>query len=212
MNNEQPKNLTETFQEALGLRGLNIEKLAELTDIPEMYLLALRDADFSKLPAAPYVRGYLMKIADVLRIDGETLWQTYKNENIKTSGAKDKLPSNRFLIKPLKKKTFVFGFIAIFVIIYLIGRVDNFLGTPKLEIINPAFPTVVVKEPNMKLIGETDSQNKLTINNEEIFIGKDGRFEKEISLQPGVNIVEFKAKKLLGKETKVVRQIMYQPQ
>ncbi|MEK7555379.1 MAG: helix-turn-helix domain-containing protein [Patescibacteria group bacterium] len=211
MNNDQPKNLTETFQEALGLRGLNTEKLAELTNVPEMYILALRDANFEKLPSAPYVRGYLMKIAEILRIDGEMLWQTYKNENIKTSGAKDKLPSNRFLIKPLKKKIFIFGFIAIFVIIYLIWQSDNFLGTPKIEIINPAFPTVIVNEPNMKLSGETDTQNKLTINNEEIFIGKDGRFEKEISLQPGINIIEFKAKKLLGKETKVVRQIMYQP-
>ncbi|MEE8131768.1 MAG: helix-turn-helix domain-containing protein [Candidatus Paceibacterota bacterium] len=211
MNNEQPKNLTEIFHEALEFRGLNIEKLSELTNIPEMYLIALHDADFKKLPAAPYVRGYLMKIAEVLRIDGEVLWQTYKNENIKTSGAKDKLPSNRFLIKPFKKRMLIFGFVAILVIIYLVWQIDNLLGIPKIEITNPAFPTVIVNESNLKLSGETDIQNKLTINNEEIFVGEDGRFEKEIYLQPGINTIEFKIKKLLGKEVKVVRQIIYQP-
>lgn len=211
MNDNQTKNLTEIFHEALSLRGLNIEKLAELTDVPKMYLEALRDADFKKLPASPYVRGYLMKIAEALRIDGEMLWQTYKNENIKTSGAKDKLPHNRFLVKPLKKRMLVFGFVAILVIIYLVWQIDNLLGVPKIEITNPAFPTIIVNDPNLKLSGETDNQNKLTINNEEVFIRKDGQFEKEISLQPGINTIEFKIKRLLGKEVKVVRQVIYQP-
>lgn len=211
MNNEQEKNLHEIFQEAMALRNLDIVKLAELTDIPEMYLAALRDADFSKLPAAPYVRGYLTKIAEILRIDAEALWLVYKNENIKTAGAKDKLPTNRFLIKPLKKRALIFGFLAILVIIYLVSQTDNFLGTPKIEIISPTSPTVIVNEQNFKLSGRVDNRNKLTLNNEEVFIQEEGRFEKEISLQPGINTVEFKAKRLLGKEIKVVRQIIYQP-
>lgn len=211
MTNEQPKNLNEIFQEAMALRNLDIVKLSELTDVPEMYLLALRDANFEKLPAAPYVRGYLTKIAGVLRIDAETLWLAYKNENIKIAGAKDKLPTNRFLIKPLKKRVFILGFLAILVIIYLVWQTGNLLGTPKIEIINPASPTVIVNEPNLKLSGIADNRDKLTINNEEIFIQEDGRFEKEISLQPGINTIEFKAKRLLGKEVKIVRQIIYQP-
>ena len=211
MTDNIPKNITEIFHEALEIRGLNIEKLAELTDIPKMYLTALYDADFKKLPATPYVRGYLMKIAEILKIDGEMLWQTFKNENITTSGANDKLPSNRFLIKPLKKRVFTFGFFAILVVIYLAWQGSNLLGSPKIEITNPAFPTIIVNEQNLTLSGETDKQNKLTINNEEIFINDDNKFEKEIFLQPGVNTIEFKIKKLLGKEVKVMRQIIYQP-
>lgn len=214
MDNNAPKNLNEIFQEAMALRNLDIAKLAELTDIPEMYLTALRDANFNKLPAAPYVRGYLIKIAEVLRIDPEALWLAYKNENIKTSGAQDKLPTNRFLLKPLRKRVFILGFLAILVIIYLAWQTDNLLGllgVPKIEIINPASPTVIVNEPNFKLSGMADKRDKLTLNNEEIFVQEDGRFEKEISLQPGINTIEFKAKRLLGKEVKVVRQVIYQP-
>ncbi len=205
------KNLTEIFHEALELRNLDIEKLAELTDVPEMYLTALYGSDFEKLPAAPYVRGYLMKIAEVLGIDGKALWQTYKNESIKTSGVKDKMPSNRFVIKPLKKRMLIFGTAAILVVIYFVWQIDNLLGMPKIDIVSPAFPTVIVSEPDFNLRGKVDGRDKLTINNEEIFIGKDGWFEKEISFQPGVNTVEFKAKRLLGREVKVVRQIIYQP-
>lgn len=211
MSADQSKNLTEIFQEAMALRGVDINKLAELTDIPKMYLMALRDTDFEKLPAAPYTRGYIAKIAEVLRIDADALWQAYKNENIKTSGDKDRLPTNRFLFKPLKKKALLITIIVITVILYLGWHFDDLVGTPRLEIVNPVSPTIIVSEPNLKLSGYADRQDKLTINNEEIFIREDGGFEKEISFQPGLNTIEFKAKRLLGKEVKIIRQVIYQP-
>ncbi len=212
MTDNSSKNLTKIFHEALDLRGLKLEKLSELTNIPEIYLTALYEADFEKLPSSPYTRGYIMKIAEVLKIDGEALWQTYKNENIKISGAKDKLPINRFLIKPLKKRIFIFGFIATLIIVYSISQIDNFIGTARIKIVNPAFSTIIVNEPNFKLSGKTDNQNKLTINNENVFIRDDYQFKKEVFLQPGINTIEFKVKKLLGKETKIIKQIIYQPQ
>ena len=53
---------------------------------------------------------------------------------------------------------------------------------------------------------------KLTINEEEVFISQDGNFSKEYSLQPGLNTVEFKASRLLGKEVTIIKEIMYQPE
>ena len=39
----------------------------------------------------------------------------------------------------------------------------------------------------------------------------DGKFLKDYNLQPGTNEIEIKAKRFLGKEIKVVREIIYQP-
>ena len=64
----------------MDLRGMTVEKLADLSDIPERYLKALEGGDFKNLPPSPYARGYLMKIALILNVDGELLWQIYKKK------------------------------------------------------------------------------------------------------------------------------------
>ncbi len=215
-NQNEVKTLGELLTETLDLRSLNIEKLAELTDIPLHYLVALNTGDFQKLPPAPYIQGYLMKIAEVLRIDGDLLWSTYKKEVslrlIKSSGPQDKLPSNRFAIKPANKKILIIsGIILIFIIIYLGWRLAYLLGTPKIEISSPNVDNLVVNTPSIKLVGKVSSNDKLTINNEEIFVDSTGQFEKDFSLQPGLNTIEFKVKKFLGKEITIMRRVIYQP-
>jgi len=80
MINDQSKNLSELITETLELRNLDVKKLSELTDIPTYYLTALIDGELLKLPAAPYIRGYLIKIAQTLRIDSDVLLRAYKQE------------------------------------------------------------------------------------------------------------------------------------
>lgn len=215
MNNNRFKTLGELIIEALKLRDLNIGKLSELTDIPVNYLTALSNNELTSAPSAPYVRGYLVKIADVLKIDPNPLLRAYKQESslhpLKTSGALDKLPFNRFAFNPLAKKTVIMaGVIFVLFFVYLICQAPNFLGTPKIKIINPSADNIIINNSTINLSGEASSQDKLTINAEEILIEKDGKFEKDFSLQPGINTFEFKVKRFLGKETKIIRQVFYQ--
>ena len=51
----------------------------------------------------------------------------------------------------------------------------------------------------------------MTINGNEIFIEDGGKFSKDYNLQPGINEIEIKAKRFLGKEIKVVKEVIYQP-
>lgn len=209
---DNTKTLKDVLREAIELRGLTFDRLVELSDIPERHLLALRDGEFGKLPAAPYVRGYLLKVGEVLNVDGETLWRVYKDETpIKKSGPQDKLPSNRFAIKSLNKKTVILGAVLLLVIIYLVWRAPSLLGTPSIEIVNPAANNYIANTPTIKLIGNINPSDKLIVNGEEILVGASGHFEKEFGLQPGINTFTLVAKRFLGKETKLVRQIIYQP-
>ncbi|OGM89644.1 hypothetical protein A3J77_01625 [Candidatus Wolfebacteria bacterium RBG_13_41_7] len=216
--NNEFKSLREIFNEALELRNLDVKRLSEMTDIPVHYLSALSSGDPRKLPASPYVRGYLAKIADVLKVDRDSLLEAYKQEillwPVKSSGPEDKLPLNRFALKN-KRRAAIIGVSAagvLVVLIFLAFQFSGFLGNPKIEIINPAENNIVVNNQIIKLAGIINSQDKLTINNEEVLAKTDGRFEKDFLLQSGPNAVEFKVKRFLGKEIVITKIITYQPE
>ncbi len=211
------KTLREIIVETMGARGFKAETLSEMSDIPIRYINALLEEDFSKLPAAPYIKGYLTKIAEILNLNPELLLEIYKRENltqtIKSSGAHDKLPSNRFAVKS-PNKTIIVTVIILFVLIgFFIFSFDDFFGTPGIEITSPVMDNFTTNLPSIKLIGKVDNlRDKLTINGEEILIGDNGFFEHNFSLQAGLNTIEFEVSRFLGKEIKIIRQVIYNEQ
>lgn len=208
----EQKSFSELLTEAISLRGLSLDKLSESTGISKSHLAAFIKSDFKNLPSAPYARGCLMKISGILGIDGDYLWSVYKKEAeiFKTKNS-DNLPVNRFAIKRIGKKKVVFGIVLIFAIIYLSARFNNLVGIPEIKIIQPASDRLIVNEQSFTLRGELDNFfDKLLIDNKEISIEKDGKFEKKYELRPGINKIEFKVKRFLGKEIKVEKEIIYQ--
>ena len=55
----------------------DIETIAEITKIRKRYLLAIEEHDFASLPAAVYVRGFVVEYARVLGLDPQRVAQSY---------------------------------------------------------------------------------------------------------------------------------------
>jgi len=207
----EQKTIKEILEDSMNVKGFSVERLSELTDIPERFVKAIIDENITSLPSSPYVRGYFVKIAEALNLNGNELWAIYKeNLDLRTSGGKDKLPHNRFELKPFKKRNVILIVLAIIVVTYLAFKIETLLGVPNIDISNPATDNMVVNLPTIDLRGEIDAKDKLTINNEEIATDKNGYFEKKFLLEAGINSIEFKVKRLLGKETTIVRKVIYQ--
>ncbi len=212
-NNLEPhSDLKSLMNEALELRNVNHEKLAQLTGISERYIWAIQNVEVEKLPPSPYVRGYIKKIAEVLHLNHDEIWELYKKELTRgTSGKYDTLPKNRFAIRHLSRKQMFAATLGFIFIAYLLINANRLLGKPDLRITFPESPVFTTLESRIALIGNLDQKDKLTINGEEIFISQDGAFFKEYDLQPGLNVYEFKAERFLGREVSLTRQILYQP-
>jgi len=73
----------------------------------------------------------------------------------------------------------------------------------------PASEGSTVAQETILLQGRTDPAYVVTVNGSEAYVGKDGLFQKEIRLQEGINSVEFVVRKFLGKEARIVRNIVY---
>lgn len=199
--------------EEMGSRGLTPEKLSEITGVPAYYIRAILDSDFSTLPAAPYVRGYLREIATALRIDPEMLWEEYCKENeLKQSGEKDQLPKNRFAQKPMDKKGFFIILLALIVLALLLPHIADFFGRPTLEITSPREDFTVTSQNIIRLEGRiANPQDKVLIDGSEIVVNENGEFSLEVPLD-GKRTFEFRVKRFLGKETTLTRTVIFQPE
>jgi cytoskeletal protein RodZ len=208
MNNEY-QNFKIFLEERMRDRGLNLKRLSEVSGISINNLENLINENFEELPATPYIRGYLMRLGKILDFNYEPWWDYFQKQKVKSSGPQDRLPKNRFETKSLINY-FLIIFIILLAVLYIFLRFDFILGKPKVEVNISDFTST--KEKNFLIKGKVQNADKLFINSSETPIAPDGTFQKEILLNSGINIIEIKAKKILGKETKVIKQIFYEEQ
>ena len=210
MNNNETKHISELLQELMQERNISVDKLALVTNIPRRFVVALLDGDFKRLPAKPYVRGYLTRIAAAMSVEPTTLLKAYKDSTeVRSSGEKDVLPANRFAIEKINKNFIIVFLIIVIIAGFLVWRMKDILGKPSIEVNLPE-TTLVTQEQVIKISGTINPKDRLTLNQEMIYTDETGKFEKEISLSPGLNTLEFDAKRFLGRETKIVKQILYE--
>jgi|SRR3989344_992569 len=209
---QNKKTFGEALAEAISARGLSIGKIAELSGVPERFVEALRTGNYNRLPPAPYIKGYLNKISAVIGSDQEELWVLYKIDNpVRTSGRDDRLPVNRFYLKKVNKRKIALGIVTLAVLSFVVWRFDSIVGQPSIDIRNPSAATLVVNTDTIRVDGFIKSSDKLSINNEDVGVGGDGHFEKEVRLDPGMNTIDFRVKRFLGREADVIKKIIYQP-
>jgi hypothetical protein len=199
------------FAEKLRDKNFTLDKLSESSGISSKNLESLLKGDYKSLPAAPYLRGYFMKIGEILDFDGEEAFKKWKDEaqeDVKMSGPQDKLPQNRFSRRPIAKY-FWLGLLGVLMIFYLVLQLPRLLGLPEITISNPREPRIFYSEEKILVNGTVANANEIYVNGERIEI-QGGSWQKEVALFDGLNTIEVTAKKFLGGEAKASREIIYE--
>lgn len=191
---------------------LNLEKLSRMSGISERHLEALLEEKFKQLPSAPYVHGYLSKIGAILNLNSEDLWRIYlkDNHNLRRSGERDKLPPNRFFYRFWLSRRFIILASGVVIIgLYVFFQTSFFFNKPDLVFEDLSEDSLIVDNDKFIFRGRIEAPASLSINDEQISIDSAGSFEKTVYLNSGLNVFTFRAKKVLGKELKVIKQIFY---
>ena len=199
------------FNSRLRERGLTLRKVAELTGINLKHLEYMSAGNFDDLPPAPYFRGYLFKLSGVLSFDPEEWWEVFRTSKIlKSSGVEDELPKNRFVRRSYGRLIFpVLGILV--VALYLGFRSSAIIGEPTLTITEPSENPTTVTQKQFTVRGTLKGGEKVVVGGTEIPISPDGAWAAPVLLEAGLNTVEIRAKKLLGREINIVRHIIYVP-
>lgn len=207
MNEVEKKNISQILKEIMQQKGISPEKLGELTGVHINIILHILNGEFSKLPAAPYVRGYIKKISKVLELNGDKVWEKFsKNEKeLKKSGNKDILPQTK-CVSNKNKIILSLLFLAILIFLFVLSSLSN---RPELNL-NLDKNLSTTTDSKIVIKGKLKNGDKLLLNGKFVNLNENGEFSEEIVLQPGFNTFIFEASKFLGKEIKEIRQVYYE--
>jgi len=199
------------INESLRRKGMTIRKLSETSGIALKYLEHMSGGNTEKFPPAPYLRNYIIIIGRILNFDGQEVWDNIRTDDLAVgSGKNDRLPVVRRVLSSKKGLVWIIGLGALLGI-YLLFRLPEVIGQPRIEI---GFPTEAVSTVNVTpvtVIGTIQNGDEFFINGERVPVSGDGLWQKEVELQEGMNTIELQAKKFLGQEIRVLRQIIYTP-
>lgn len=187
-------------------KKLTIEQVEKATRIRAKFLLALEKNEFNKLPPGTFIRGFVKNYASFLGLEVEDTLAFYRRqENF------DKTPAPPKSLKPSRFPSLTFSTLAVIVLItlffgYLIYSYFKFAGSPTLLINSPA-NNVALKDDQIEIVGKTDPEAGLTINNQPVTVNENGSFNIIVPLQPGLNTLTVIATNKFKRQTTVVRNL-----
>ncbi|HVN26600.1 MAG TPA: helix-turn-helix domain-containing protein [Candidatus Paceibacterota bacterium] len=201
------------FADRIKAKGYSLKKVADLTGIAPSHIENLIRGDFGNLPAAPYFRGYLIRLGKTLDFDGEEWWKRLKG-GARNSGAADQLPRNRFMKMAPPKYLWLVG-AGVIVLIYLAFQFTRIVGKPTLAVTFPAGNPATATQNPLTLAGTVRDADSLYLqgangSQEQIPVNPDGSWQKSVLLTDGPNSFKITAQKFLGGETDITEQVWYE--
>lgn len=194
-------------------KGIHLGEVAKKTGLPEQYLDAIINNVRTRLPAFPYVRIHLVRLAELLGLSPEVLLQKYRDEfSEKRSGAADALPGNRFALPSGRRRYLIGAGVAVIILIAYFMSTSGVFGRPHITISMPpaGVDPFITSSSTILLSGSVEAGSSVLINGQAIASDESGQFTYEYHLLPEINIIEFTAKRFLGGQAALTRQVYYE--
>lgn len=203
--------LGEKLQKIRAEYRVNLADVVRETGIRREYLEYLERGEYVKLPADVYIRGFLRSYARFLGVDPKALVRLYERERsiAKNLGKEPEKalsatakPQRKFSFFVVTPKVMIGGVVAMCVLgiaLYLYQEYRTFVAEPYLVLLEPLNGQMVSSDEST-VVGKTDRDAKLFLNNQLVFVDESGGFRERVRLQPGVNTVTVKVVNRFEKE------------
>jgi hypothetical protein len=114
------------------------------------------------------------------------------------------------ILNPRFLKRAAVGLAVLIFLGYLAWEINNIVSPPNIVIMQPANNSRTTVN-NIDIVGQTESEVRLMINNELIMLDEQGNFSKNITLSVGLNNLEISAKKKHSRTQVVEWAILREP-
>lgn len=195
--------------------GLTPEQLSQQTRIRLEHVLALEENQFSQLPAATFVKGYIKSYSRLLGFDHQPLFALLRRDY--RESAKGTLVPREF-IKPLVSRrknsrlsfSMMVGAIFFFVVsTYTLIQWYQSQKAPEVEVYSPLDQALV--GPTVTVVGQTHEDAIVRVNGQPVALQVDGSFSTDLFMEKeGITTILITATDEKEKETLVERSVYVQ--
>ncbi|MFA5163670.1 MAG: helix-turn-helix domain-containing protein [Patescibacteria group bacterium] len=206
------ENIGNKLQQARAFKGLSLSQVSEAIKIKTSYIEALEENNYQTLPSGLYRSSYLKKYAKFLGLDEKYLFAQQGPQFLEIN--KQDNPFSRPIIQ--KRKLLVFPkiirnlliTIVILICLFYLGLyIKKIFFAPYLIISQPN-KNLVQDSNRLEVIGQTEVEAEVRINNELVLNNKNGQFSQTLILKKGLNNIVIEAKKKYSRTQVVTRQIL----
>jgi hypothetical protein len=188
--------------------NMELKTVSLLTQIKPQYLEQLEKGNWNELPADVYIRGFLKSLSNLYHVDEQVLIDQYDKEHGFGQVKKPMAVEPGWQIKFTPKTVIIITTIllSLAAVTYVASQISSVLTPPLLELNEPGNDGTV--EGNSVIFsGQAEIGADVFINGQAVLTDKNGQFNENIILSPGLNVVEVLVKNKFNKESKVVRQV-----
>ena len=187
----------------------SLAHLEEITKIRRSFLEAIEKEKWEVLPSFSTVLGFVKSLSTALEIDANlavaVLKRDYPPKKLNINPKPD--VASKFTWSP--KLTFIVGIAIALTIIfgYLGFQYYRFISPPSLSVDSPR-ENQVIRGGSVLVFGSTDSDSKITVNNQPVIVNDDGKFSLSLEVASQTNEINIIAVSRSGKSTTVSRKIV----
>jgi cytoskeletal protein RodZ len=205
------KTIGQIINSARVKKKLSFKKLEEATKIRASFIKSLEEEKWNALPTFTTVLGFVKSISTTLGIDQNmavaVLKRDYPPKRLNINPKPD-IPS-RFTWSP--KLTFAIGTVVVILIVlgYIGFQYVKFISPPDLTVDSPK-ENQAIDGNSVLVFGSTDSDVKITVNNQPVLIDADGKFSVNLGVTQTTKEIDIIATSRSGKERTISRKITVQ--
>lgn len=202
------KTIGKILRDARTEKRYSTVRLENLTRIKKDFIEAIEREDWNSLPPFPTVLGFVKSLASSLSLPERNvvavLKRDYPPKKLNINPKPD--IGNKFVWSP--KLTFLVGVGVIVLIIfgYLLFQYVRFISPPHLTVISPR-PDQVITQNTILVTGTTDTDVKITVNNQPVSVNEDGSFSVNLDVAKNTTEIDVAATSRSGKVTTISRKI-----
>lgn len=210
------KTVGSILKEAREAKHLTPQQVEAATKIRSKFIAAMEADDYGSLPSLGYAKGFVKNYGEFLGIPTEMLMAFFRRQT-KEVGRSAILPKG--VTEPLNRTwlqltpgRFLVLLLSVLIIIFLsyLGLQYRQIQSPPILVIEAPAAEALVTTKKVKLLGRTDPDATVTVNDVSVLVRSDGRFFDQVTLEPGVNTITVTATTRFGKMTTATRSITYQ--
>lgn len=192
-------------------KKLSLEDVAKATKIRTSFLQAIEKGEYQNLPSSAYATGFVRNYAAFVGLSEREILAVFRREFDEEKVFKvlpDSLARQRdFPRRSVRiQQTLIIFLVVMAGFISYIGYQYRFLVVdPPLSLTSPKDQAEVLTD--IQVIGKTDRNATVTINNTPVTVDENGNFTKKIALFPGKGTISVIAKNRIGREIKISRSV-----